>query len=113
MNASKEMKSLLSLPARPRRRVKRGPPVVRLPGWARWETRPRDRGQMVMVSYATDGDYLYRSVYDQSDRSQSYYRKKISARADLERDMDVPNGELPKTIGKWQEVNVVGGGEDY
>lgn len=60
----------------------------------------------MLVSYATDGTYLYQSVYDQSDRSQSYYRKKISAKADLERDMDVPNGDLPKTIGKWQKVHV-------
>lgn len=107
MNASKEMKSLLSLPAsRPRRRATRDLPVTRLPEWARWETRPQDRGQFVLVSYATDGTYLYQSVYDQSDRSQSYYRKKISAKADLERDMDVPNGDLPKTIGKWQKVHV-------
>lgn len=35
----------------------------------RFVTPPENQGQIVLVSYGCDGDYIYEHVYDQSDRS--------------------------------------------
>lgn len=32
-------------------------------------TPPENQGQIVLVSYACDGDYIYERTYDQSDRT--------------------------------------------
>lgn len=80
---------------------------VTLPTWARWEQRPVDAGQMVDSHYATDGEWLYERQYDHTDRVTSYSRKRLSKRVDLDRDMDVPNGKLPRTVGRSQEVEVI------
>ena len=81
--------------------------VVRLPFWSRWEMRPQDEGQIVESCWCTDGDYLYERIFDRSDRSLSFWRKQLSAKVDLESDMDVPNGRLPSTKGKWEEIIAV------
>lgn len=39
-----------------------------------FHTPPENQGQMVEVSYASDGEYAYRRVYDCSDRSESIER---------------------------------------
>jgi hypothetical protein len=79
-------------------------PQITLPHWSRWETLPRDEGQIVAVAYATDGDTLYRRCYDRSDQSTTYYCAEIVS-DDLERDYDPANGSLPKA-GPWERCEI-------
>jgi hypothetical protein len=83
--------------------------VVRLPYWSRWEMRPVDAGQMVERCFCTDGDYLYERALDRSEHSTRFYRKELADDVDLEAEMDVPNGVLPPTQGKWEEIIAVQG----
>jgi len=80
--------------------------TVKLPDWAKWQERPIDRGRIVHHTYATDGDYLYRRSFDSSDRTTSWSRARLSKRVNLDRDMDVINGTLPVTVGRWEPVIV-------
>jgi hypothetical protein len=34
-------------------------------------TPPENQGQIVIVSYACDGDYIYKRTYDQSDQEET------------------------------------------
>lgn len=100
-----------ALPPRPRREAT--PPTVRLPGWARWEEDPQDAGQIVQRRYSTDGEYLYQRYQRAFDRLEpperySYVRRRLSKKVDLERDYDPANGAIPRTVGKWQKVVVIG-----
>lgn len=79
--------------------------TVKLPHWSRWQQRPQDAGQMVEVFYCTDGDYLYRRIYDRTGGPCDYARREIDS-DDLEKDMDVPNGCLPKCVGDWEDVEL-------
>lgn len=74
---------------------------IELPEWSQWQHLPQDAGQTVEVHYYTDGDYLYRRVYDRSDRTTSYARALIEGG-----EMDAPNGELPEIDGEWTPVQV-------
>jgi hypothetical protein len=82
------------------------PKHFELPHWSRWQIIPQDNGQIVMRRYCTDGDHLFQWVHDRSDRTDSYYWKRLSRRADVERDHDPVNGKLPKTVGKWLRCTV-------
>ena len=88
--------------------MSRRPPQITLPRGSRWQTLPCDEGQIVAVSYATDGDTLYRRCYDRSDMTTAYYRAEIVS-DDLERDYDPANGSLPK-IGSWERCEIRGEG---
>jgi hypothetical protein len=57
-----------------------------------WYTRPVDQGQMVHVSYSTDGEVLYRRQYDRSDRTESYDCAAIEGSCE---DFEPWNGKLP------------------
>lgn len=45
--------------------------VVRWTQDLKFTTPPENQGQIVLVSYACDADFIYESSYDQSDRSTS------------------------------------------
>jgi hypothetical protein len=51
-------------------------------------TPPENQGQIVLVSYACDGDYIYARAHDQSDRSTA-----------------VSVYEHPETDSDWQPQN--------
>jgi transcriptional regulator with XRE-family HTH domain len=42
-----------------------------------WHVPPECQGQTVERSYAVEGDYLYRRVYDRSDRTERYEVREI------------------------------------
>ena len=77
-----------------------------LPPWCKWQVIPEDNGQIVMRHYCTDGEHLFQWVHDRSDRSDSYYWKCLSKRADVEQDHDPFNGKLPKTVGSWLRCTI-------
>lgn len=61
-----------------------------------------DMGQIVVVSYAMDADYLYRKHYDLSDRSSSYSRAPLDMDEDTESVFEPQNNKLP-TVGEWED----------
>lgn len=61
-----------------------------------------DMGQIVVVSYAMDADYLYRKHYDLSDRSSSYSRAPLDMDEDTESVFEPQNNTLP-TVGEWED----------
>ena len=73
-------------------KTKRMPTV---PASLTWHTQPVDGGQIVAVTYACDGDYLYRHAHDRSDNTHSYDRARIAARNKY--DFEPWNNQLPDT----------------
>ncbi len=65
---------------------------------------PEDGGQIVEISYACDETWLYCHVYDRSDMEESYSRIRLAEKSRY--DFEPQNGLLPKTLGKWQKINV-------
>ena len=87
-------------------RPRKEPRNFTLPFWSRWQQKPVDQGQIVSRHYCTDGEHLFCWEHDRSDRTDSYYWKRLSRRADLERDHDPINGSLPKTVGRWLRCTI-------
>ncbi len=77
-----------------------------LPHWSRWQIIPEDNRQIVMRHYCTEGAHLFQWVHGRSDRTDSYYWKRLSKRTDIERDHDPINGKLLKTAGQWLRCTV-------
>jgi len=65
---------------------------------------PEDGGQIVDISYACDGVWLYCHVLDRSDMEESYSRIRVAARSKY--NFEAQNNLLPTTKGKWQTINV-------
>lgn len=66
-----------------------------------YATMPVDQGQIVNVSYAVDGDYLYRCNHDQSDNTTSYSRASLNL--DGETEFESQNNQLPEIEGGWED----------
>jgi hypothetical protein len=70
-----------------------------------WHQLPRDGGQIVSVTYATDEEFLYRHSYDRSDQTHAYFRESINMDADEDFLRFEPwNGNLPDTTGEVVEI---------
>jgi hypothetical protein len=73
-----------------------------------WRQLPEDGGQLVSVTYAVDGDYLYRQEYDRVDRASSYTAARLYERATEDELAFEPwNSRLPRH-NAWHEVVVIG-----
>lgn len=62
---------------------------------------PVGGGQIVNVSYAVDGDYLYCCSHDQSDNTTSYSRAPLDL--DGETEFEPQNNQLPDIDGEWED----------
>jgi hypothetical protein len=67
-----------------------------------WHQLPRDGGQIVDVTYAVDGEYLYRRSHDRSDGEMTVTRQHIDETGEVE--FEPWNGQLPDTDGDEEAV---------
>lgn len=75
----------------------------------KWHQLPQDSGQIVDVTYADDGDWLYYRRHDRSDNTSTIYCTRIDNDADEDQLRFEPwNGLLPATTG--DEYTVIVGG---
>lgn len=65
-----------------------------------YATMPVGQGQIVDVSYAVDGDYLYCCSHDRSDNTTSYSRAPLDL--DGETEFEPWNNQLPDIDGEWE-----------
>jgi hypothetical protein len=69
-----------------------------------WITPPRNQGQIVEVSYATDGESIFRRTLDRSDLSEV-----IECRDFEEGENFNPWNEAPRSNDAWEFVSSLAG----